>query len=547
MSRFSLFVSAIALLCGLCLRPVHGQITASLGYQWDPNSASVATAINEAANDLHCNPIQQFNTIPSSGATFSTFNTYWNPAGSSVSGVCRMSLYTISPAGVWSLVVGTNSQSDIPLVPSSAAGPVAVSSSGPFTYGSGSSATLYPNTNYSVCFTNNGGNLTGNLQMYEWSDGQTNYVITPYYISQPLPNPFVATGTSGSTWQLWITATGAFNTQYSQILGYYTDPTAAGNVYSAAEAAEDLHCNPPQQYNSLPSTGGTFSGFSTTYNSAATTVAGVIRMALYQVSGTTYTLVVGTNNATDIQAAPGTTGGPTVVSTTASPSAFTYGNGGSSATISPTNTYSICFTNSGGQLGGSIVQYLWTDAASQVSVLYEPYSISSPLPTSFTPSASLTSQDSWQIWMNVTAVGAGYVPPTPTPVYSSPTSSDLTAGCYGTGPQQIWTFNYQYTAGCTSGTASAFPWGCTAGNTNGTGGGYYFVNITLVMLTSTTPVVGTVGQANAAYQVCSLLPGSQRIVGISLIGNGFVPQFTTTPLRLAAIDFDGGQFIYNNW
>ena len=89
-------------------------------------------------------------------------------------------------------------------------------------------------------------------------------------------------------------------------------------------------------------------------------------------------------------------------------------------------------------------------------------------------------------------------------------------GCYGLGAQTVWSFNYVYTMGCnTEETAWALGLGvsCPQVNANGTNGGFMVVNLTLVMLSSSTPVYSSNGTVNFAFQVCALLPGSTRSVG----------------------------------
>jgi hypothetical protein len=185
-----------------------------------------------------------------------------------------MAVYQISN-GVWTLLAGTNSGSDLPMAPGSTAGPVLVSNPGSIYYPNGAtSVTLYPTNSYLICLSNNGGNLTdcngnvGTIAQYRWTESASlwNSVLQPYYITDPLPNPFVNSTTSGTTWQAWITVQGAFSNTYIQPLGYITDPTAATAIGYGPEVVNDLHCMPSQVYSQLPSTGGVLQNFQTYYN-----------------------------------------------------------------------------------------------------------------------------------------------------------------------------------------------------------------------------------------------------------------------------------------
>ena len=192
--------------------PATGSI--SLGFRYDFSASSVETGGPEVSFDLHCNPVEQFTTIPSSGGTLTAFQTYVDFSQTTVSGFVRFALYAVSTAGTYTLVAGTDSSSDIAVAPSNVAGPTLVSTTAPLYYPSGSSYTVLPNTNYSLCFINNGGaqyvpgtTTNGSIFMYHWTEGGSspNVVVIPYYLEQALPNPLVATGTSGSTWQVWMT------------------------------------------------------------------------------------------------------------------------------------------------------------------------------------------------------------------------------------------------------------------------------------------------------------------------------------------------------
>ena len=68
-----------------------------------------------------------------------------------------------------------------------------------------------------------------------------------------------------------------------------------------------FHCNPAQQYNDLPSDGGVLTSFSATCSPSQTTVDSYIRMALYNVSGGTYTLLASTQTGSDLYCPTGNT------------------------------------------------------------------------------------------------------------------------------------------------------------------------------------------------------------------------------------------------
>ena len=92
----------------------------------------------------------------------------------------------------------------------------------------------------------------------------------------------------------------------------------------------------------------------------------------------------------------------------------------------------------------------------------------------------------------------------------------------------VFTFNMVYTALCTS--QVSLP-GCLTGTSaSGYDQGYYILNLTLIMLTAPAPTQNNALTFNAAYQVCSLLPGSQRSTYVSLTGGP--PVYSSTPVTL---------------
>ena len=112
----------------LSLLPTSAQYV-NLGYQTDTTATSSISYAGEASNDLHCNPIQQYNQLPASGGLLQRFATYYRPAGTTVNGVCRMALYRIT-SGVWNLVAGTNAASDLAMIPGVSTSPTLVVSAG---------------------------------------------------------------------------------------------------------------------------------------------------------------------------------------------------------------------------------------------------------------------------------------------------------------------------------------------------------------------------------------------------------------------------------
>ena len=336
---------------------------------------------------------------------------------------------------------------------------------------------------------------------------------------------------------------------YNLSLGWFANAQATTQLLENNQAANDLHCNPIQQYNTLPSSGATFQSFATYYDANSVSAAGiVVRMALYQISGSTWTLVVGTQTASDLPLVAGKVGGGTLAT---SGSALYYSSG-TSATIMPNTQYSLCFTNSATAANQTAAMFLWPAGTTLTNYAYSPYTLSQPLPNPYPSTQSAGSAtDTWLIWFNVAVAGTA---PTniavPTPPLAPP--QDYSAGCFGTGAQTVWTFNYVYTMGCNT-EETAWPLGlgvsCPQNNANGTFGGFMIVNLTFIMLSSSTPVSGTVGSTNAAYQICSLLPGSQRSVGVWLSASSGL-QYTTSALTLLPILTNSEHVLslsFNNW
>lgn len=165
---------------------------------------------SEAANDLHCNPVQTFPYLPSTGATLTSFATYYWPNDDSTStpAIVRMAVYQVLTNGSYVLLGGTTSVSDLVLPVSSTVGPVLVTSpSGPFQYGSTSqtSITILPSLRYSLCLMDNAQNQSVNDWVYQgaWIEPSTTNLpqaFENYYLSQPLPTLYVGNAVSSTSW-----------------------------------------------------------------------------------------------------------------------------------------------------------------------------------------------------------------------------------------------------------------------------------------------------------------------------------------------------------
>jgi hypothetical protein len=348
---------------------------------------------------------------------------------------------------------------------------------------------------------------------------------------------------------------------YIQPLGWYVDSTAQTQMSEASQAVNDLHCNPPQQFTTLPAAGAIFESFSTFYDASSVSAPStpVVRMALYQVSSSgTWSLLVGTQNGSDLLLTPGSIDGGTLA-TSSGP--FYYApNVALPVMIFPNSSYALCFSNNAGNLSssGTANMFLWPQGGNLQNYALQPYYLTQQLPLTYPASAALQTgvTDTWQIWMTVAAPGAGPATggtPTPQPATSPDFDSASCYGSYLVSPQNVTTFNYQYTLGCAPGGYS-YGWqapaggaGCTS-ETNATGGSFLVVNITLVMLLSATPVYGS--GPTTAFQICSLLPGSTRTVGTWVSAqSGLVWQ--TTDLEIVQVPPGFGSATlgmgWNNW
>ena len=147
-----------------------------LGWYADSTAQTQISENNQAANDLHCNPPQQYSTLPAAGAIFESFSTFYD--ASSVSGpstpVARMALYQVVSATTWTLLVGTQSGSDLVLAPGSADGGTLATSAGPFYYPSGATLPLVilPSLSYALCFSNSASNISGSAAMFLLAAGR---------------------------------------------------------------------------------------------------------------------------------------------------------------------------------------------------------------------------------------------------------------------------------------------------------------------------------------------------------------------------------------
>ena len=422
-----------------------------LGYETDPTAMSQLTLGSLVANDLHCNPPQMFSQLPASGGVLQNFVTNYDTTETTVNGTCRMALYQVDPnTGTYTLLAGTSSAlgSDLPMLsnPAATQPTVTVSNGGALLYpGGGSSLTLYASNSYSICFTTNStstyvpssnNTVPGTIAIYRWTDSLMNEALVPYYITSPLPTTISTfSGSNKMTYQMWIdvlangtapsstagaaptAAAGASSSAYSSsapvypvgtslVLGYQTDPTATAPMGFSSMMSSVLHCNPPQTFGQLPASGAVLQNFSTNYDPTQTNVNGTTRIALYQVSGSAWTLLAGTSSTTgsDLSLGPGVQPGPVTV-TSHGP---LYYPAGSSVTLYPTASYSLCFSTNGAALAapvagtnttknGTVAQYTWSD--SLLNYVLMPYTLSTPLPNPLV--ATNTSYTTWQVWMNV--------------------------------------------------------------------------------------------------------------------------------------------------
>ena len=186
-----------------------------LGWYTDPAIGGVNDVSGEMANDFHCNPVQQFNSLPAGGVPLRNFQTFYYPSTVSFPGptpTARVALYAISPAGVWNLVASTTrgvSDLQLPYVPH-VFGLLVATNPAPLSFAGGASSyTLLPGVNYSLCAMFTAANLSANLNIDSWYGGEgasIGYALRPYYIEQPAPNPYpIANATTGTAvFQLWM-------------------------------------------------------------------------------------------------------------------------------------------------------------------------------------------------------------------------------------------------------------------------------------------------------------------------------------------------------
>ena len=176
MSRLAALLVLVCLMSSSLLSVVRAQsYNLSLGWFANPQATTQLMENNQAGSDLHCDPVQQYSNVPSSGALFQSFSTYYD--ANTVSGpgvVVRMALYQVT-GSTWTLVVGTQTGSDLPLVAGTVSGGTLATSAGlgALYYPSGTSATVYPNTNYSLCFSNTAVAQGLTAEMFLWPAGTT--------------------------------------------------------------------------------------------------------------------------------------------------------------------------------------------------------------------------------------------------------------------------------------------------------------------------------------------------------------------------------------
>ena len=193
------------LACDTAVAQTRVNVTQQLGWYLNDNAVTPAGYDSlQTAGDIHCNPIQQYNQIPATGAPLLSFGTTYLGSLSTpfTAGPyagqyprARLGVYQIVN-GNWTLLAATNGSSDIPLpyVATSYAPVEIVSSTGQLYIPSGASTvTLYPNTNYSICFSNDALDWAGgDAYMYYWPQdaGQINYALLNYDFTQPFPLVF---------------------------------------------------------------------------------------------------------------------------------------------------------------------------------------------------------------------------------------------------------------------------------------------------------------------------------------------------------------------
>ena len=212
-----------------------------LGWFTDPtdtNGGPYASGGNP--NDLHCNPVQTFPQLPPAGGLLQGFGTTYQAQTTNNNVTIRLALYSVSTAGVYTLVAGTAPGSDMVAPYSAAVAGVqqTISTSGPLSYPSASttSVQILPSLSYSLCFSSSALNqsVTSFLQYY-WQNQAGSLLLQPYYLSSPLPSPLTSgTGvitTSSNSWQIWmnVLAPGAYSSSSSapSALSTSSTPTSA--------------------------------------------------------------------------------------------------------------------------------------------------------------------------------------------------------------------------------------------------------------------------------------------------------------------------------
>ena len=425
-----LLVVVVAVLCLLASVPVSGQyvnITQRFGWYLNDNTALGEYENQQFANDLHCNPIQTYPSLPASGSALLGFGAYYLPADSypfqagPFTGqypAARIGVYVIDATGAWTLLAATNNASDVSLPYYPFYEPLAASSSGPLYIPSGAStAYLYPNQQYSLCLSLDGSDYYGGLSvMFTWPEdpGLINYAMLGYNFTDNFPTTYPAASafnTSSTTWQMWmnvavpVPANGTTTTPY----GWFLQDSSPA-IYANLQSANDLHCDPIQTFNGLPASGAQLSSFGVTYYPAASTpfTAGpavgaypTARVGVYQVSSTgNFTLLAATFGASDIPLSYAAVYSSALAT---SSGALYYPGGASSATIYPNTNYSLCFSNDGlDYAGGGAQMYYWPQDSGAVNYAWLSYDFSQPFPTVYpAATAAGVSTTTWQVWMNL--------------------------------------------------------------------------------------------------------------------------------------------------
>ena len=402
-------------------------ITQQVGWYIYHNNPVGATLDNVPGAALFCNPTQTFPGLSTTGSALLSFGTYYYPVNSLplTSGpyegqyaTARLGVYQVSAAGDWSLLASTNGTSDLTLTYWPYFDPLVLNSAGPLYIPSGAStAYLYPNVNYSLCLSVNAGDYYGEAFMYNWMETNVvNYGVLDYDFTQPFPSVFpadTAVGQSTYTWQLWmnvatpVLASGTTIAPY----GWFLELNSATSSDSS-QLANELHCNPIQQFNTLPTTGAQMSSIGITYApfySSPFTDGPYIgqypseRVGVYQVSAAgVWALVAATFGSSDIPLSVGTVTTPTL--TNSSGPFMTPSGMSSSITIYPNTNYSLCISNNAADyLGGQAYMFEWPEVPNLVNYAWSSYDFTDPFPNIFPGTAVVEgySTPTWQIWMNL--------------------------------------------------------------------------------------------------------------------------------------------------